>query len=117
VLSTLHFLKHYRIQPIILTGSLTSYTQGNLFKVFLPYYRRRLFNSDGNLNFFTDNFAPNLDTIIGSTYSLPDQSFSYISEVRSPTTEGPTVSSPAGLEIVWPNWPVNLPRPDLLRYL
>jgi hypothetical protein len=60
----------------------------------------------------------NSETILGGVDPLSDQSFSYISEVRSPVTEGaPLLSPAAGLEMVWPNWPLNVPHPDLLRHL
>ena len=64
------------------------------------------------IQIYADTFASNLDTIVGGAYSSTDQSFSYISEVHSPTTE-----SAAGFEMIWPSWPLHVPRPDLLRHL
>jgi hypothetical protein len=61
---------------------------------------------------YSDTFISNLDTIVGGAYPSTDQSFSYISEVHSPTTE-----SAAGLEMIWPSWPLHVPRLGLLRHL
>jgi len=49
----------------------------------------------------------------GGVDLFADQSFCY-TEVREDTTAPPP--SP-GLDVVWPNWPVNVPRPDMLRHL
>jgi len=71
-------------------------------------------HSDSDVDFITDNFAPISDTIVAGANPLADQSFSYISDIR----EGGTTTSPTpGMEVIWPNWPPNVPRPSLLRHL
>jgi hypothetical protein len=71
-------------------------------------------SSDGGVDLFAGKSAPKADTMIADANSLADQSFCYITEVREDTTASPP--SP-GLDVVWPNWPVNVPRPDMLRHL
>lgn len=51
------------------------------------------------------------------TDPLVDQSFSYVHEVRSDSSTEAAHSTSAGMEMVWPNWPPNVPEPELLRHL
>lgn len=37
--------------------------------------------------------------------------------VQSTENNVPTSSIPFGLDVMWPNWPLNLPGPELLRHL
>lgn len=53
----------------------------------------------------------------GTINTSADQTFSYINEVHNPIDEGSTIPSQPGLDIVWSNWPPNLPRLELLRHL
>ena len=68
--------------------------------------------------FFDPQFMPTFDlTGVGS--SINEENFSFISQLERPTREEiPVPSDPSSeLEMVWSNWPPNLPPPDLLRHL
>lgn len=45
---------------------------------------------------------------------LKDQPFSHITEVPE---SGKATLPTSGFELIWPNWPANVPHPDLLRHL
>ncbi|KIM77869.1 hypothetical protein PILCRDRAFT_611893 [Piloderma croceum F 1598] len=74
--------------------------------------------SDVEATFFDHQFVPTFDlTGVGS--SVNEDNFSFISQLEYPTREEvPVLSDPSPeLEMIWSNWPPNLPPPDLLRHL
>jgi hypothetical protein len=74
--------------------------------------------SDIKRPFFGHQFMPTFDlTGVGS--SVNEEKFSFISQLEHPIREEiPVPSDPSPeLEMVWSNWPPNLPPPDLLRHL
>lgn len=74
--------------------------------------------SNVETTFFDHQFAPTFDlTGVGS--SVNEEGFSFISQLEHPTSgEVPVPSDPSPeLEMIWSNWPPNLPPPDLLRHL
>lgn len=74
-------------------------------------------NSEGNMAFPERRLDIGLGAMSAMTDPLLDQSFSYISEILPTSSDGATTTSPAGLDMVWPNWAPNLPDPELLRHL
>ncbi|KAF7967188.1 hypothetical protein HWV62_35620 [Athelia sp. TMB] len=81
---------------------------------FGPISRMDSTSSTGQLDFVEGQNFEVINSLATMVDPLADQSFSYIHEVRSPGE--PTHTSP-GLEVVWPNWPPNVPEPHLLRHL
>lgn len=84
---------------------------------FLPV-RGNSSSSSDNGNSFMEGQYNSASVPQGST-STPGQSYSYITEVRSPHSGGlaTSTSPPTGHEMIWPNWPRNVPTPELLRHL
>jgi hypothetical protein len=81
-------------------------------------------------NFNTYPSSPS-STIIGSSQLRNDVAFSlhaqhnqshspqdlYLSASSTDTAPRPPVDSEFRLDMIWPNWPPNLPGPELLRHL
>ena len=76
--------------------------------------------SDIGATFFANQFEPTFDFLTGVDGSVNEQLFSCItSQSEQPIKEGvvlPSGPSPES-EMIWANWPPNLPPPDLLRHL
>lgn len=67
--------------------------------------------SSGGMGYLNGQYQP------ARTNSYENQTFSHIAEVRSPTDDPALSPSAPGLEMVWPNWPPDVPQVELLRHL
>lgn len=74
-------------------------------------------SSTGHHNFNNNQSIEGLNAMANITDASVDQSSTYIHEVHPNRTNDTAPGLSAGLEMVWSNWPSNVPEPELLRHL